>query len=57
MLEQFGGWPTLLSELCDGKNLTAEKTESVLSEILSGEADPSQISAFLVALNVKGVST
>ena len=57
MLEQFGGWPTLLSELCDGKNLTAEKTESVLSEILSGEADPSQISAFLVALKVKGETT
>ena len=57
MLEKFGGWPTLLSELCDGKNLTAEKTESVLSEILSGEADPSQISAFLVALKVKGETT
>ena len=42
MLEKFGGWPTLLSDLCDGKNLTAEKTESVLSEILSGEADPSR---------------
>ena len=57
MLEKFGGWPTLLSDLCDGKNLTAEKTESVLSEILSGEADPSQISAFLVALKVKGETT
>ena len=57
MLEQYGGWPTLLSELCDGKNLTAEKTELVLSEILSGEADPSQISAFLVALKVKGETT
>ena len=57
MLEKFGGWPTLLSDLCDGKNLTAEKTESILSEILSGEADPSQISAFLVALKVKGETT
>ena len=57
MLEKFGGWPTLLSDLCDVKNLTAEKTESVLSEILSGDADPSQISAFLVALKVKGETT
>ena len=57
MLEQYGGWPTLLSELCDGENLTSEKTELVLSEILSGEADPSQISAFLIALKVKGETT
>jgi len=57
MLEKYGGWPALLSDLCEGKNLTAEKTESVLSEILSGEADPSQISAFLVALKVKGETT
>ena len=57
MLEKFNGWPALLAELCDGKNLTADKTESVLSEILSGEADPSQIAAFLVALKVKGETT
>ena len=57
MLEQYGGWPTLLSELCDGENLTSEKTELVLSEILSGEVDPSQISAFLIALKVKGETT
>ena len=54
MLEKFGGWPVILSELCVGTDLSSEKTEAILSEILSGEADPSQIAAFLVAIKVKG---
>ena len=57
MLEQFGGWSGVLSDLCEGKNLPSENTEAVLTEILSGEADPSQIAAFLVALKVKGETT
>ncbi len=54
MLEKFGGWATILAELCNGNDLTAEKTECVLSEILSGETDPSQIAAFLIAIKIKG---
>jgi len=57
MLEKFGGWSTILSELCSGQNLTAEKTEALLSEILSGEADASQIAAFLIAIKIKGETT
>ena len=30
MLEKFGGWSTILAELCDGNDLTAEKTELYL---------------------------
>ena len=57
MLEKFGGWATILAELCNGHDLTAEKTECLLSEILSGEADPSQIAAFLIAIKIKGETT
>ena len=57
MLEKFGGWSTILAELCDGSDLTAEKTEALLSEILSGEAEAPQIAAFLIAIKVKGETT
>ena len=54
LLEDAGGWPGLLTDLCDGRDLTSEVAEAVLSEILAGEADPVQIAAFLVALKIKG---
>ena len=57
MLEKFGGWSTILAELCDGNDLTAEKTEALLSEILSGESEAPQIAAFLIAIKVKGETT
>ena len=57
MLEKFGGWSTILAELCNGQDLTAEKTEALLSEILSGESEESQIAAFLVAIKIKGETT
>lgn len=49
-----GGWPGLLADLCEGRNLTSEVAEAVLSEILAGEAELVQIAAFLVALKIKG---
>jgi anthranilate phosphoribosyltransferase len=57
MLEKFGGWSSILAELCAGNDLTAEKTEALLSEILSGESEESQIAAFLIAIKVKGETT
>ena len=56
-LEESGGWPGLLADLCDGHDLSAAVAEVVLSEILAGDADPVQIAAFLVALKIKGETT
>ncbi len=53
-LEDLGGWPGLLSRLCAGEDLGSAESEAILTEILSGEAEPAQIAAFLVALKVKG---
>ena len=53
-LENYGGWPELLTRLCEGKELSADETEAILTEILAGEADPVQIAAFLVAIKIKG---
>lgn len=53
-LENYGGWPELLMRLCEGKELSADETEAILTDILAGEADPVQIAAFLVAIKIKG---
>ncbi len=43
-----------LAALVDGNNLTQEETAEVFHVIMSGEATPAQIGAFLAAIRVKG---
>ncbi len=43
-----------ITKLCEGDDLSIEKTDSVLQEIIEGKATPAQISAFLIALKMKG---
>lgn len=43
-----------IKSLCDGYDLGAEKTELALQEMIDGKATPAQISAFLIALKMKG---
>jgi len=43
-----------LSELIEGKDLSTEKAEQVMTEIMGGEATDAQIGAFLTALRLKG---
>jgi anthranilate phosphoribosyltransferase len=47
-------WPALLNQLVAGNHLTAEDTSWAMNEIMSGQATPSQIGGFAVALRVKG---
>ncbi len=47
-------WPDVLGSLVAGTDLTAEQTTWAMGEILSGEATPSQIAGFAVALRAKG---
>jgi len=44
----------ILGILGEGEDLDAEMMEMAMEEIMSGEATPSQISAFLMGLRVKG---
>lgn len=55
-IEEHGGWPALLTHLLERNHLTAEQAKVVMSTILSGEATPSQLVAFVVALKAKGES-
>ena len=47
-------WPRLISALISGTDLTADNTAWAMDTIMSGEATPSQIAGFLVALSAKG---
>jgi len=47
-------WPEVLSALVAGEELTAAQTAWAMGEILEGEATPSQIAGFAVALRAKG---
>ncbi len=43
-----------LSELADGRDLDGERMTCTMREIMSGQADPAQIGALLMALRIKG---
>lgn len=51
---EFEGWPALLSQLIERRDLTAPQAESAITQILEGSASPSQMTAFIVALRAKG---
>jgi anthranilate phosphoribosyltransferase len=51
---EHGGWPVVLGTLMDGRSLDREVSRATMTEILDGAASPAQISAFVVALRMKG---
>ncbi len=53
-LAELGGWPSVLSRLMDGDDLTAAEASAALSEILRGAATSAQIAAFATTLHMKG---
>jgi anthranilate phosphoribosyltransferase len=52
----MSSWPDVLGALVAGQDLTAEQTAWAMGEVLSGEATPSQVAGFAVALRAKGES-
>lgn len=55
-IEEHGGWPALLTHLLDRNHLTTEQAHDVMATILSGDATPAQLIAFVIALRAKGES-
>jgi anthranilate phosphoribosyltransferase len=53
-LDALGGWPVVLRELAEGRDLTAEQAGAAMSEILAGRATDARIAALIVALRMKG---
>ena len=53
-IDEFGGWPALLTELLEGRDLSAAQARAAMATILSGEATAAQLIGFVVALRAKG---
>ncbi len=47
-------WPGLLTSLLQGGDLTSAQTAWAMAQIMSGEATPSQVAGFAIALRAKG---
>jgi len=54
--QTLGAWPGVLTALLSGTSLSAESAETVLGQVLAGDATPAQIAALAVALSAKGES-
>lgn len=54
--DELGGWPGVLTRLLGGSSLDASEAETVLGQVLSGQAQPTQIAAMAIALRAKGES-
>ena len=46
-------WPDVLTALVGGHDLTAEQATWAMGQVLAGEASPSQIAGFAVALRAR----
>ena len=54
MTESMDQLKPLLAMVADGKSLSEQEAERAFEIIMSGNATPSQIGAFLMALRVRG---
>ena len=55
--EEFIGWPALLAQILDRVDLSSAQAEAAITQILNGDATPSQMTAFIVAMRAKGETT
>jgi len=55
-IDDYGGWPALLTALLDRTDLTVAQSRAAMTTILAGDATPAQLVAFIVALKAKGES-
>lgn len=49
-------WPTVLTALIEGRDLSVSQADWAMGEFMTGEATPAQMGAFLSALQRKGVT-
>ena len=53
-IDELGGWPALLTELLERRDLPAAHARVAMATILAGEATAAQLIGFVVALRAKG---
>lgn len=49
-------WPSILTSLLDREDLSVSESTWAMRQVMAGEATPSQLAAFLIALRAKGES-
>src|ERR1700722_4870112 len=54
ILDTFGGWRHVLSQLIAGKDLSGDEAAAAMGNVLAGEATHAQIAAFVTGLRAKG---
>src|SRR6187431_2023830 len=47
-------WPSLLTRLLDGDDLSISEASWAMEEVMAGRATPAQLAGFLIALRAKG---
>ena len=52
-VDELGGWPALLTDLLEHRDLSASAARTAMATILAGEATPAQLIGFVVALRAK----
>jgi anthranilate phosphoribosyltransferase len=53
-IDELGGWPALLTELIERRDLPASHARAAMATILRGDATAAQLIGFVVALRAKG---
>lgn len=53
-MAERSSWPEILTTLLEGRDLTVSESTWSMRQVMAGEASPSQLAAFLVALRAKG---
>ena len=53
-MEEAFSWPTVLSTLLAGRDLSEAEAAGAMTEIMEGAATPAQIAGFVIALRAKG---
>lgn len=53
-MAELTSWPGILTTLLEGRDLSVSEATWAMRQVMRGDASPSQLGAFLVALRVKG---
>ncbi|GAA3769233.1 anthranilate phosphoribosyltransferase [Microbacterium kribbense] len=53
-MAELSSWPGILTALLEGRDLSVAEATWAMRQVMSGDATPSQLSGFLIALRAKG---
>ena len=53
-MTQQPSWSSIISALLDGEDLSVSESTWAMRQIMAGDATPSQLAGFLIALRAKG---